>query len=526
MTEDEKWLSACGYVADQPDAYRRKLGSAYLVSAARAITCEHVVREFSEVVLFFQGWQRKAIVEKRSVENDCAVLRLLDSPPPVHVEPLRLADFEAKPETRWRARGYPDAAEFPAQGLGPLPFTPGGVVRTFLAVGSEGQRALQLYCEEMATGDSVKGISGAPVVINADDGTVRVIGHVMEEIPGQKDRESRLGTLFACPAEAIRRLLEDTSPTTAQSRLSPHPYTSIVEDIIEAFRNEPEQWIQLTAFPDSSQTGILTDVTHHIEREGYRVYKLDGIVSVDDFWPHVATRIGLPHNLNQWAILSSMERLSRETQAFFILEHGDWILRRENKSATNINTWYRILYQIFKISRGLLFTIRPLQRTIRARKGLEGLDAELLPMEERLSSRYLIISEEAWRDYIQRRRANPADKLARLSEKSINRIIKGVGRHHGFLVAALKDLGSTKRGALFGTHGEAVADGICRECSNEEWRVLLEPNGKHESEGEKCLNDLINGGVLYRSAGRRHVRHHSTAILTLFKTYAGKHVPT
>lgn len=178
-------------------------GTGFLVTERLVLTALHVVANRrsetlepypGEIVLEFPGHRTTARVYETFFDRqaDWVLLRCFD-PPAAHPIPLAYLDDSQK---EWETFGFPDAN--PRDGM----VQTGSVENVHADL--EGVSAFQLFSKQAGAGDGapVKGLSGAPVIVN--EAVVGVLRFAL-----MKEGRTVAGTVYACPVTALTERASD-----------------------------------------------------------------------------------------------------------------------------------------------------------------------------------------------------------------------------------------------------------------------------------------------------------------------------
>lgn len=178
-------------------------GTGFLVTERLVLTALHVVANRrsetlepypGEIVLEFPGHRTKARIYETFFDRqaDWILLRCVDPP---RATPIPLAYLDES-QKEWETFGFPDAN--PRDGM-----VQTGSVENINA-DLEGVPVYQLFSKQAGAGDGapVKGLSGAPVIIN--DAVVGVLRFAL-----MKEGRTVAGTVYACPVTALNERAGD-----------------------------------------------------------------------------------------------------------------------------------------------------------------------------------------------------------------------------------------------------------------------------------------------------------------------------
>lgn len=294
-------------------------GTAFLVSATRALTCAHCVlspaRQVVETVtLYFSLWEGErewqATVESVDPDRDVAVLRLAE-PAPAPACPRAAAIVNG---ARWQSFGYPKPSGRHGLVIG------GEVVDVDARTGqSFERRVIQLRCHEAA--DALHGASGSPVFV--DGGIAGMITNQPQTwgragADGTRDVEPVYGALFAlsvaqiAAGPAIRAALDWREPDAAIDE--PRPAGEPTEDeLFERYRQIVEAVPKLTSVKVPGGSGAVETVpleSMYVEPE------LGGLARLDDIWRRRRVAVVGEEGLGKGAFLKHLNlRLLRDGTA-------------------------------------------------------------------------------------------------------------------------------------------------------------------------------------------------------------------
>ncbi|MGP4021505.1 trypsin-like peptidase domain-containing protein [Saccharopolyspora sp. 5N708] len=197
-------------------------GTAFLISAEFALTARHCVTdpELDQVELRLHRASGTGIVTATVEDSDdwldVALLRLTE-PPPADCSPVQLG-FDASPHERYRALGYPAAAD----GVRIRAVT--GEVSGKTQRSEDEAPVVELYCQEAAAGLALFGISGGPVLVGDAE---RAVGVARWQQSSADDPERASGGTFYATAMSdvlsrwpqLRRLVPKPSELGAHRAL-------------------------------------------------------------------------------------------------------------------------------------------------------------------------------------------------------------------------------------------------------------------------------------------------------------------
>lgn len=175
-------------------------GTAYLIHAKWAVTCEHVVRGVTRVKLEFPAdehgsWNGEAWGTVYKEKDETGDVALIELEKPVERRPLRLTTVQPILDTQCWMVGFPTEAK-----ESQLPFK--GVIRDPHGRDFDQHTAIAIYSNEASAGDGAKlsGLSGGPVVMGQ-----AVVGH-LKKVLGQ-DGKAIFGRAFASHSARVLALL-------------------------------------------------------------------------------------------------------------------------------------------------------------------------------------------------------------------------------------------------------------------------------------------------------------------------------
>ncbi len=268
--------------ANDHETKGRFLGSAFAVSPTVALTAFHCVGNIGTGAVsvdrvrleFIAGDSILGVVEKGDPEYDFVVVRL-DEPLPAGFALIKLVRGVV-PHTRYRSFGFP-----PQVTLFKMPAVSGTVTNP-TAMLANGARALQLYCNELSGQLDLRGMSGAPVVIDCgrNEGAVGIVRQLQ---PRADDATLAVGNFFAaCPVKAVI----DAYPELDEYALDRTP-SHIVNKVVQLVdREAPQQiatpktapipsaspWLRSEAWKPTSVSFVSAGASDEPLRTGERVW--------------------------------------------------------------------------------------------------------------------------------------------------------------------------------------------------------------------------------------------------------------
>lgn len=179
------------------------VGTAFAYARQSALTAFHCVGDRDrgtlstrEVTLRIGARRIRGIVIEWDHEFDYAILELAE-PIPDGYQPIPLTTA-VQPNVSFTSKGWPQSRPFRSDSV-----AVGGFVTDPFATIFGGRPALQLFCQESAAGLALKGLSGAPVLVESRDGPAAA--GIIRWNPPASDGSgtARGGIVYACPMSAL-----------------------------------------------------------------------------------------------------------------------------------------------------------------------------------------------------------------------------------------------------------------------------------------------------------------------------------